>query len=153
MKIFRLVFLVLIFKTTTSWALKYPTQPDPQLTPGELCEKASALRYPEKISYCNRSVTAETKQLVIETYNTQLGYEITPADRLDFKIDHLIPLCMGGSNGTLNLWPQHKSVYEITDSLEFILCEKLRLAKITQKEAIEKILYAKHHLDEVSSLK
>ena len=82
-----------------------------------------------------------------------MGYEITPADRLDFKIDHLIPLCMGGSNGTLNLWPQHKSVYEITDSLEFILCEKLRLAKITQKEAIEKILYAKHHLDEVSSLK
>jgi hypothetical protein len=34
------------------------------------------------------------------------GYGITSYQRGDYKVDHLIPLALGGSNSILNLWPQ-----------------------------------------------
>ena len=70
-------------------------------------------------------------------------------DRMKFKIDHFIPLCMGGSNDKSNLWPQHESVYKITDPLEPAMCNKMAEGKLLQAEAIDLIKYAKQHLDEV----
>ena len=48
----------------------------------------------------------------------------------------------------MNLWPQHKSVYEITDPIEFLGCDQLKAGKITQKNLIVLIKKAKLNLAE-----
>jgi len=74
-------------------------------------------------------------------------------DRKDFKIDHFIPLCAGGSNDPSNLWPQHKSVYEITDPVEPLICAKMAAGKLDQAYAIKLITTAKTtNLDEVKNV-
>lgn len=127
----------------------FPTGPNPNHTPGVLCENANEHRYPEKIAYCRRNVSSETKRQIITDYDKDLGYKIRTMDRQDFKIDHLIPLCAGGSNSVENLWPQHRSVYEITDPMEHIGCEKLSEGLIKQKDLIDLILEGKNDLDKV----
>ncbi len=121
----------------------FPTQPDERLTPGELCDRADELRYPEKIAYCERHVGASLKAQVIREYDTRLGFQIRTMKRDDFKIDHYIPLCMGGANSQTNLWPQHRSLFGGTDILEQRLCELLAGGRIRQREAIERIKHAK----------
>jgi len=81
--------------------------------------------------------------LIIRTYDIELGYDIGRMNRQDFKIDHYIPLCMGGSNETSNLWPQHKSVYFYTDRLEEAACTKMREGRLIQARAIDLIREAK----------
>lgn len=147
--------LLLALFTVSSLAFAqddFPTAPDEQLTPGTLCRKASELRYPEKIKYCQRDVSSSTKREVMKRYDKELGYQTTRMDRMQFKIDHYIPLCMGGGNDAANLWPQHQSVYKITDDLEFELCEKMKAGHLSQNKAIAYIKRAKFHLDEVSEI-
>jgi hypothetical protein len=43
-------------------------------------------------------------------------------------------------------------VYEITDGLEQLLCEKMAEGKLLQKEAIKMVMEAKNHLDEVPAI-
>jgi hypothetical protein len=33
-------------------------------------------------------------------------YDLSPGTHPDYEIDHLIPLCLGGSDDPCNLWPQ-----------------------------------------------
>lgn len=143
---------VLIFSITSFAASHYPRNPDERLTPGSLCHRPDAHRYPERIPYCNRNVSKGEKWQVIEDYNEKLGYNIERRDRQQFKIDHLIPLCAGGSNESDNLWPQHESVYKITDELEGLACEKMAHGRLRQKDAVELILRAKHHLEEAPAI-
>lgn len=145
-------FFALTFSVSSLAESYYPTNPDPTLTPGDLCTRPSGYRYPERIAYCERNVSSGRKRQIIEDYNQKLGFEIKRSDRQQFKIDHLIPLCAGGSNDDQNLWPQHKTVYEITDPLEGILCEKMAAGKLLQERAVELILRAKHDLDEAREI-
>ena len=73
-------------------------------------------------------------------------------ERQDFKIDHYLPLCMGGSNKTDNLWPQHKSVYVYTDSIEMKLCMLMANGQMHQEEASTKIRTVKFHLEQARDL-
>jgi len=57
--------------------------------------------------------------------------------RMQFKIDHHIPLCMGGSNEDDNLWPQHSTIYELTDPAEGFLCERMAQGALRQAQAIQ----------------
>lgn len=125
----------------------YPQEPDPTLTPGSLCEHADSFRYSERIAYCERNVGTSTKQDIIHTYDTRLGFRIESMKRSDFKIDHYIPLCAGGSNQTSNLWPQHKSIFVHTDSIEQKVCELMSRGCLTQTEAVRLIQDVKHNLD------
>jgi hypothetical protein len=122
---------------------RFPTHPHTDVTPGSLCERASELRYPEHIKYCNRDVDGALKAQLFVMYDQKFGYETRSMNRADFKIDHLIPLCMGGSNQSDNLWPQHESIYQHTDPLEPFLCETLAAGKIKQAEAVQIILTIK----------
>ncbi len=131
---------------------KFPHGPDPDLTPGELCDRPDAHRYPEKIPYCNRNVDSSTKWAVIRTYDRELGYEIERTGRMKFKIDHYIPLCMGGSNNEVNIWPQHESVYQRTDPLEGLACEKMSAGVLLQDRAVELIKEAKNDLSRVPEI-
>lgn len=121
----------------------FPKGPAPTLTPGSLCAKPSSKRYAEGIPYCERDVDSELKREVMENYDRQLGYRVLQMDRGLFKIDHFIPLCMGGSNNEDNLWPQHESVYQITDRLEAEACNKMAQGKLLQSKAVEWIREAK----------
>lgn len=130
----------------------FPAGPELTVTPGKLCDKPNKYRYPENIAYCERDVVFQTKDYVIKTYDESFGYQIGKLNREDFKIDHLIPLCVGGSNDRANLWPQHKSVYAITDPLEPVVCAKMYQGKLKQSDAVLIMIEAKTHLERVPSL-
>ena len=131
---------------------RVPLGPDHSVTPGETCQKADSFRYPEKIPYCTRDVSSSEKNAIIRNYDETFGYRVAKMNRSDFKVDHYIPLCMGGSNSSKNLWPQHKSVYVKTDPLEQKLCELMAAGKLLQKEAIEKMQLAKTNLAQVATV-
>ena len=129
----------------------FPKGPDASLTPGTLCTSPDSYRYPEHIPYCSRNVDTDTKKGRFIAYD-QIGYRTMSMPRGDFKIDHYIPLCMGGGNDAANLWPQHKSVYAITDPLEPALCEKMAEGKLKQADAVALIKQGKANLDQVPAI-
>ncbi len=137
--------LVALFSLSFAHAQEFPIGPDSRLTPGILCKNPDSYRYPEHIAYCERDVSPTLKNRIFDNYR-ELGYRLNPKTRRDYKIDHLIPLCAGGSNEVTNLWPQHKSIYEQTDKMEAIGCEKLAQGKIRQTELVDLILDAKNNL-------
>lgn len=130
---------------SVDYKAEYPQGPDAVLTPGSLCERPDAYRYAEKIPYCNRDVDSSLKADIFQEYRNN-GFRLDPSQRSSYKIDHLIPLCAGGSNQEDNLWPQHKSVYEITDPLEPAACDAMKAGKLKQAEAVKMILAAKRDL-------
>ncbi|MFN7728708.1 MAG: hypothetical protein ACK5P7_06105 [Bdellovibrio sp.] len=125
---------------------RFPIGPDRTLTPGSYCTTPDSYRYKEHIPYCKRDVETSEKMQIIQDYNDKLGFRIEKKQRPQFKIDHLIPLCAGGSNQADNLWPQHESIYKITDPIEGLACQRMGEGKLTQKKAIEMIFAAKHNL-------
>ncbi len=131
---------------------RFPQHPDPALTPGELCDEPDSLRHPEKVPYCERDVDSSTKQDIIRTYDRELGFHIGAMERGEFKIDHFIPLCVGGSNGRENLWPQHKTVYEHTDRIEDQVCQLMQRALMKQAEVVQLIRHVKFNLDEAAGV-
>lgn len=130
---------------------EYPKGPEARLTPGSLCDRPDSYRYPERIPYCSRdSLEPGIKEDVFREYRNS-GYRLDPKRRNDYKIDHLVPLCAGGSNQENNLWPQHMSIYVITDPMESLGCEKLKLGKIKQADLVRRVLAAKRNLSLVPS--
>lgn len=130
----------------------FPKGPNAQVTPGELCNRPDALRYPERIAYCNRDVDSILKNDIIQTYDRQFGYRISTMPRAQFKIDHYIPLCAGGGNDRQNLWPQHESVYTITDPLEPLICSKMAAGRLKQAAAVALVKKAKNDLTKVADV-
>ncbi len=124
----------------------YPTGPVASLTPGRLCDRPDTYRYAERVPYCNRDVNPMLKEMIFRKYR-ELGYRLDPSRREDFKIDHFVPLCAGGSNEEDNLWPQHISIFSQTDTLESLGCEKLKLGKIKHAQLVQLIVAAKRDLN------
>lgn len=150
-----MIYFVVILSLSFAFAGQqgsFPIGPNLSETPGKLCDNTTSHRYPENIKYCERNVDSYTKKAVIQKYDTLFGYTIESMNRNDFKIDHLIPLCAGGANATENLWPQHKSIYEITDPLEPLICQKMQEGKLLQADAVKFIIQAKTNLDQVPSI-
>lgn len=131
---------------------RFPTHPDAEMTPGKLCTNGTVRRYPEGIAYCTRNVERDLKAEIFKAYDSELGFETRQMNRGDFKIDHYIPLCAGGANSIENLWPQHRSVYEITDPMEPLVCQKMSEGVLKQAEAIELIKRGKNDLDQVEGI-
>ena len=133
-------------------APQFPLNPIDELTPGDVCESERNRRYPERIPYCSRNVSSSKKRRVIAIYDREYGFHVGDMNRRDFKVDHYISLCMGGSNQISNLWPQHRSVYELTDPLEGKLCRLMAQGKMKQADAIETLKYAKNNLEEAQEV-
>jgi hypothetical protein len=146
------LFFILTIFAFNAYSLDYPKGPNSELTPGSLCQRASSYRYAEQIPYCDRDVSSQLKGEIFENYRNQLGFKLDPKTRSSYKIDHFFPLCAGGSNEETNLWPQHVSVYTITDPLEGLGCEKMKDGKILQKNLIILIKRAKLNLSEVPEI-
>jgi hypothetical protein len=127
----------------------YPTAPLLEVTPGDLCKTPQEFRYPEHIAYCGRDVSRRTKDEVIKAYEELLGPFVQRLGRENFKIDHFIPLCMGGSNDPENLWPQYEAIYARTDGIERSLCKRLESGSITHAEAVTIVRDVKIRIDRV----
>lgn len=138
--------ILAVFAGETSAMAGFPTGPQLSVTSGKLCDRPSSHRYPEQIAYCERDVTYETKEAIITEYDQRFGYSIKNLPRADFKIDHLIPLCAGGSNDVVNLWPQHKTIYAITDPLEPVICLKMSQGRLRQADAVALVIEGKTNL-------
>lgn len=152
LKSFVALMLVAGFSLTSFAGAPYPMGPDRNVTPGSLCTQPDTYRYPEKIPYCERDVDTELKKAIFKEYIQDLGFDIDMSKRSQFKIDHLIPLCAGGSNNRNNLWPQHSTVYKQTDEMEQVACEKMAEGKVTQRKAVDMILEAKHDLSKARAI-
>ena len=142
----------LFFSAVSFAELRYPEHPDARLTPGSYCKKPDSHRYPEHIPYCRRDVSKGEKWDVINRYNRELGYDINGGNRQQFKIDHLIPLCAGGSNEPANLWPQHERIYQQTDPMEGLACEKMAAGRLLQQRAVELIRRGKLDLSQIPAV-
>lgn len=138
--------LLAAFSFEVSASAAFPVGPQLSITPGKLCDRPNEYRYPEKIAYCEREVSYEVKDALINEYDQKFGYSIGSLPRADFKIDHFIPLCAGGSNDVVNLWPQHKTVYAITDPLEPLICTKMQSGRLRQADAVKLVIQAKTDL-------
>lgn len=137
------LILTMFLSSTLSFAgTRYmPERPDPQVTPGELCDLKdsdfSGYRYEAKIPYCERNVSYETKVAIYEYY------QVPKNIRQNYTIDHFIPLSIGGNNQPENLWPEHKKIKETRLYLETEVYEDVKNGRITQEEAVDKIIKAK----------
>lgn len=148
-----LIVSIYLFAASIAFATEgYPIAPNQELTPGVVCTTPDAIRYPEKIAYCDRDVDSRMKWAVINSYTKKYHFTLNDKNRTEFKIDHYIPLCMGGANAIENLWPQHATIYHITDSLEEILCQAMAEGKLSQKDAIDKMKSGKNDLSLVPIL-
>ena len=145
MKFMTLISFMLASTLTLADVADFPSGPEISLTPGSLCSRPSEYRYPENIAYCRRDVSSSLKRDIFEKYR-EVGFRLDPSQRAAFKIDHYIPLCAGGSNQMTNLWPQHSSIYKVTDPLESFGCEKLKAGKISQKELVDLFKLVKNDL-------
>jgi hypothetical protein len=83
-----------------------------------------------------------------------LRYGLPPGIHPDYEIDHLIPLCLGGSDDFSNLWPQPRSSIEpkwnaeTKDRLERRLCDMVCAGQLdiaTAQEDIAKDWIAAYH--------
>jgi hypothetical protein len=131
----------------------YPMGPNAGLTPGAFCAEDETLReyrYAENIRVCKRDVNGGS--FVLDAYDIKLGYRTRLVGRDKFKVDHFIPLCMGGSNKHTNLWPQHLSISEKTDAIEEKLCLALQNALMTHEDAVASIRRVKTDLSLAKSM-
>ena len=76
--------------------------PDPVVTPGE-AQNISLAEVKRLGSGTARlsNVSTDVKRTVYGTYGLSL-------DEKNYELDHLIPLCLGGSNSAKNLWPHSR---------------------------------------------
>lgn len=149
MRLMKIILVSLLFAVSAnSFAGNaYPRFPDLTITPGSLCHTPDTHRYPEQIPYCERALNSFDKELVFMAYR-KIGFSLS-GERSQYKVDHFIPLCAGGSNEMDNLWPQYYTISKLTDSLEALGCEVLGKGNITQKELVELIIHAKLNTKEV----
>jgi hypothetical protein len=112
--------------------------PDPTLTPG-------AVRTVDVDEICStgtrelRHWSRERDDRIMEEYGLPTGPHPT------MEIDHLIPLCLGGSDDDKNLWPQPRRSLEPEwnaerkDDLEARLCQMVCDGEIAASEAQQAI--------------
>ena len=147
-----IIFLVQSFAFAGGNNGRWPVGPELDQTPGVICTTPTAKRYAEQIDYCDRDVSSGLKNSIIAKYDQKYGYSILSMPRGDFKIDHFIPLSIGGANAEGNLWPQHKSVYGITDPIELELSVLISAGEIKQADAIRAIKEVKMDLSKADSV-
>ena len=118
---------------TGSEATSTPIRPDPKRTPGDTLEVTlDDIRTPG-YSKRVRDVPIAVKRQVYAAYG------ITHWNKGEYEVDHLIPLSIGGSNSTKNLWPQSYRTSpwnaRVKDALELRLLKRVRAGQVDLKTA------------------
>lgn len=101
--------------------------PNPKLTPGRIAQSVKD----------RGGVTVEMEQKVFARYR------LPWSSRAAFKIDHLIPLELGGADTIDNLWPQSLRArpygWERKELLTEVLLQRIARKQITLEQAREQI--------------
>ncbi|HEX8898040.1 MAG TPA: HNH endonuclease signature motif containing protein [Chthoniobacterales bacterium] len=101
--------------------------PNPKLTPGRVAERDKD----------RAGVTVAMERKVFARYR------LPWASRAEFKVDHLIPVALGGADTLDNLWPQkiRAKPYgaDRKELLAEVLLQKVRAGKMTLAQAQEEI--------------
>ena len=110
-----------------------PTMPDPKLTPGDVLPVDLADIQVKGYSSKVRNVPVAVKRQVYASYG--IAHWVTG----QYEVDHLIPLSLGGSNSTKNLWPESYLTSpwnaHVKDQLEDRLLALVRGGKVDLKIA------------------
>ena len=122
------LFLALLLMTIASVARSQDALlPNPKLTPGRIAKRDKD----------RGGVTLKMEQKVFARYR------LPWPRRAEFKIDHLIPLELGGADTIDNLWPQSLRVKpygaDRKELLTEVLLERIRAGRITIAQAQEEI--------------
>lgn len=122
-----------------------PVNPNPNITPGELCDPQDpdfdGYRYAEKMPYCKRKVSGSDKKRIYAAYG------IPEKCKHRYTVDHFAPLALGGNNSDQNLWPEHVLVKATRQQLEQELYLKVVNGDMTSDEARDILIEEKVHLD------
>lgn len=110
-----------------------PDLPSHLMTPGAVFHEATLAKI-QQANYAKsvRDVPLSRKKQVLERY----GHSWSERDQ--FEIDHLVPLCLGGSNSVENLWPQPYAGNwnaRVKDRLERDILAKVRHGEIPLQQA------------------
>ena len=101
--------------------------PNPKLTPGRIAERDKD----------RGGVTLKMEQKVFARYR------LPWSRRAEFKIDHLIPIELGGADRIDNLWPQSLRMKpygaDRKELLTEVLLERIRTGRMTIAQAQEEI--------------
>jgi hypothetical protein len=122
------LFLAVVILTIASTALAQDALlPNPKFTPGRIAERDKD----------RGGVTLKMEQKIFARYR------LPWARRAEFKIDHLIPLELGGADTIDNLWPQSLRAKpygaDRKELLTEILLERIRTGRMTIAQAQEQI--------------
>jgi hypothetical protein len=113
--------------------------PKNTLTPGWHCDVKNPdfieARYAEKIAICKRNVSTTLKNKIYTAYTVPVS------ERSLYTIDHKIPLSLGGSNDSQNLWPQLKTIS--TATMEGLVFNLINANRIKHQEALNLVLSMK----------
>jgi hypothetical protein len=135
--------LLLILLVGVRCSVGYPAilTPNAQVSPGSFCTKYNKdfleLRYGEQIAYCMRNVSTKTKNEICKRDGVN--------DRTHYTVDHIIPLSLGGSNHSSNLWCQRKDLN--TSELEYFYYKQVSRGILRWIDAVEGVLSCKFYHD------
>lgn len=117
---------------------RFTVAPDFRLTPGVLCttrdKDFKEFRYQEQIPYCQRNFSQAEKKEVSRWYG--VDWE----DHSLYQYDHLLSLCLGGSNALTNVWPMLHDEARKKAGMEADLCRRLSRGEVTQAQAVREEL-------------
>jgi hypothetical protein len=134
----RLISAIALASILVVPAIAFDVRPDPDSTEGAVrIDGHSSERACDRSKNHRGPMTVDRRDEVLFRYGLPAGYEI----------DHLIPLCLGGSDDFSNVWPQPRRTIEpkwnaeAKDRLERLLCDMVCNGQIeigTAQEAIAK---------------
>jgi hypothetical protein len=113
------VTFIALFATAPVCA--FENLPDKNLTGG-------SVRTGERDAACGHAKESRGRMNAVRRDQILSRYGLPPGTHPDYEIDHLIPLCLGGSDDPSNLWPQPRRSIEETwnaeakDRLERRMC-------------------------------
>jgi hypothetical protein len=113
------VTFIALFATAPVCA--FENLPDKNLTGG-------SVRTGERDAACGHAKESRGRMNAVRRDQILSRYGLPPGTHPDYEIDHLIPLCLGGSDDPSNLWPQPRRSIEETwnaeakDRLQRLMC-------------------------------
>jgi len=118
-----LAFFVLV-GVLAAPAFAFEVRPNPNITGGSVRIDGHDVNTTCGHSKAHRGSMSHTRRDEILTL-----YGLPPRTHPDYEIDHLIPLCLGGSDDPSNLWPEPRRSIEpkwnaeAKDRLERFMCD------------------------------
>lgn len=94
--------------------------PNPALTPGAVADTDATIVCAYGYASAHRSVSYAERNEIYNEYGIPRGTR-SASPRRGYRIDHLVPLELGGANDPRNLWPQNFTDSEVKDRVESAL--------------------------------